>query len=124
MSAPERIIRRIFQALARRALEKAVHAQCFSDPEVLAAVDVKSAAARIESSVAALRLPYFLATHLILAMAALTGFRLPSRGMAFLALRFHVLAGIYSEPALLSAIGYGPAMDERKKGTCILTAQR
>lgn len=118
MSALEKIIRKIFQVLARRALEKAVYAHCYGDAEVLAAIDVKSAALRIESRMAALRLTYFLATHLMLAMAALTGFRLPTRGIAFLALRYLVLTGIYSDPRLLSVIGYSPAMEERRNGTC------
>lgn len=123
MSALERIIRKIFQTLARPALVRAVHAHCSGDSEVLAAIDIKSAALRIESRMAALRLPYFLAMHLMLAMAALTGFRVPSRGMAFLALRYLVLTGIYSDPRLLSVIGYGPTMDERRNGTCTSMAR-
>ncbi|MBI2605410.1 MAG: hypothetical protein HYW49_04945 [Deltaproteobacteria bacterium] len=123
MSAFEKIVRRFFQWLAQPALVRAVKAQCAGDSEVLAATDVKSAALRIESRMAALRLPYFMATHLMLAMAALTGFRLPSRGMAFLALRYLVLTGVYSDPRLLSMIGYGPAMAERRNGTCISMAQ-
>lgn len=123
MNALERIIRGVFRALARRVLEKAVRAHCHDDAEVLAAIDVRSAARRIESRMAGLRLPYFLATHLMLLLAALTGFRLPARGIAFLALRYLVLTGIYSDPRLLSAIGYGPAMGGRRNGSCTLMAQ-
>lgn len=119
MNALEKIIRAVFQALARRALERAVRAHCYGDAEVLATIDVKSAARRIESRMAALRLPYFIATHLMLAMSALTGFRFPAHGMAFLALRYLILTGIYSDPRVLSSIGYEPAMTERRNGTCM-----
>lgn len=145
MSGFQLFIRSLLRTTGRWSLRKVVIAFCDGDEEVLKRINVEAIVRKIELYLVSLPFGYFLAMKMALFIMEYaippvhTKFRpmllmsperriryIQSWGesrfswkrMTFYALKYICIKQIYSEPALLEYIGYGPAMMERMEGKC------
>jgi hypothetical protein len=137
------LIRALLRTRGRWSLRRVVLAFCDNDEQVLSRIDVDTIVLRIEHNMAMLPFGYFLAMKIALflmefAIPPIAGKILPMslmpaekriryieswvdsrfswKRMTFYALKYLCLKQIYSEPALLEHIGYGPAYRARLAG--------
>jgi hypothetical protein len=145
MSWAQRLIRWLLRSRGQWSLRSMILTLCANDREILDKIDVDTVVERIEDYLAGLPLAYFLGVKGVMllvefAIPPISPKLLPMsfmplekrikyveswadsrfswKRMSIYALKFVCLKQIYSEPALLQAIGYGPALQERTQGKC------